>query len=182
MRPWLNTDNFAKDTLSRRTEEKLNKIASRYCSWVRQLPGDDQNEILVNEAQIKELFSHTVQSSTGTSKLANGLRSCVKFEMVRKTGQTDAKHEHFEVGAEQTKGLKRSSSHEQKVHAWPMLSRGICMEPGILTPWFGTRDTSTRWDYTVWAERESPADHTLCLFTWAGQHAGSHPASLRASS
>ena len=117
MRPWLNTDNFAKDTLSRRTEEKLNKIASRYCSWVRQLPGDDQNEILVNEAQIKELFSHTVQSSTGTSKLANGLRSCVKFEMVRKTGQTDAKHEHFEVGAEQTKGLKRSSSHEEKVHA-----------------------------------------------------------------
>ena len=75
------------------------------------MPGDDQNEIAVNEAQIKELFSHTVQSSTGTSKLANGLRSWVKFGMVRKTGKNGAKSEQFEVEAEQTKGLKRSSSH-----------------------------------------------------------------------
>ena len=55
-KPWLNTNNFSKDPLSRRNKEKLNKIVRGYCRLLRQLPGDDQNEMAVNVAQIKELF------------------------------------------------------------------------------------------------------------------------------
>ena len=86
---------------------------------MRQLPGEDIAEIPINEAQIKELFSHTVQSSTGTSKLAEGLRSWVKFGMVRTVGKVNSKMEQFNQGdevVEQTKGLKRPSSQDQKAY------------------------------------------------------------------
>jgi len=117
-KPWLNLDKYAKDPLSRKAEERVNKITSRYCSWLRQLPGEQQDETQFNEAHMKELFSHTVQSSTGTSKLAEGLRSWFKFGMVRKTEKVgrSEKFRESQVEGEQAKGVKRPSSQNQKAN------------------------------------------------------------------
>ena len=90
-RPWIITDEHTKDKHSRKTEERLDRITRRYCSWVRQLPGEQHDEVTISEEQIKHLFSHRAQSSTSSSKTAEGLRSWARFGMAQRDQGEKAK-------------------------------------------------------------------------------------------
>ena len=108
-RPWIITDEHTKDKHSRKVEERLERITRRYCSWVRQLPGEQHDEVTISEEQIKHLFSHTAQSSTSSFKTAEGLRSWVRFGMTqRDQGEIveDATIQNISLDGDQHKRLQ----------------------------------------------------------------------------
>ena len=90
----------ADDTLTKKAEEQANrvrkniyriksfkalkrivsKIATEFCSWLRQLPaGEDDTVNTLPEEQVRALFDTAQAASPATSKLAEGLQSWAKF-------------------------------------------------------------------------------------------------------
>ena len=121
--PWLPVDKIQEDPISRKAEERIDRIASRYCAWVRQLPGAAHNGLTVNEEQIKDLFSHTIKSSTSSSKLSAGLRSWVRFGMfnaAKSEAGSGAERKELKQMLKEVKnaGNISSSKHRQLYGAW----------------------------------------------------------------
>ncbi|XP_023323755.1 uncharacterized protein LOC111697851 isoform X2 [Eurytemora carolleeae] len=57
----------------------MNRIAGEFCSWLRELPGEDRTVNNIGEAHLRGLFDTAQSSNPGRTKLAEGLRAWAKF-------------------------------------------------------------------------------------------------------
>ena len=79
-KPWTKTGHkTGEDAMTKRAEEHMSKIAGDFCNWLRDLPGDDNNVNQMGETHLRSLFDTAQSANPGTTKLAEGLRSWVKF-------------------------------------------------------------------------------------------------------
>ena len=79
VRPWIKGPRTGEDNMTKKAEEHLSKIAGDFCNWLRDLPGDDTTANQLGETHLKALFDTAQSANPGTTKLAQGLRSWVKF-------------------------------------------------------------------------------------------------------
>ena len=76
----------------RKAEERMSRIAGEFCTWLRDLPGEDTKVTLyprldckplqvnqMGEEHLRSLFDTAQSANPGTTKLAEGLRSWAKF-------------------------------------------------------------------------------------------------------
>ncbi len=68
--------NRGDDRLTRKAEEKVNKITGDFCNWLQALPkGEDQTVNNIPPEKIKSLFDSTNSSKLASSKVVEGLRA-----------------------------------------------------------------------------------------------------------
>ena len=77
--PWLKGENTGDDTMTKKAEENMTKIAGEFCAWLKDLPGEDQSVNQISETHLRSLFDTAQSANPGTTKLAEGLRSWAKF-------------------------------------------------------------------------------------------------------
>ena len=77
--PWLRNQNIADDSMTKKAEENMTRIAGEFCCWLRDLPGEDKTVNQIGETHLRSLFDTAQSANPGTTKLAEGLRSWAKF-------------------------------------------------------------------------------------------------------
>ena len=78
-KPWVKGEKAGEDTMTRKAEENMSKIAGDFCNWLRDLPGEDKTVNQMGESHLRSLFDTAQSANPGTTKLAEGLRSWAKF-------------------------------------------------------------------------------------------------------
>ena len=67
------------ETLQRKVEEMVYKISSEFCSWLRNLPGNDKTVNETKEEKISALFNTSFNPNPVKSSIGEGLMSWAKF-------------------------------------------------------------------------------------------------------
>ena len=106
--PWLKGENTGDDTMTKKAEENMTKIAGEFCNWLKDLPGEDKSVNQISDTHLRSLFDTAQSANPGTTKLADGLRSWAKFGSAV-TGDTVTVHV---TGAE---GSPHSQSQANKI-------------------------------------------------------------------
>ena len=73
--PWMKVENTGDDTMTKKAEENMTKIAREFCSWLKDLPGEDRSINQISGTHLRSLFDTAQSANPGTTKLAEGLRS-----------------------------------------------------------------------------------------------------------
>ena len=80
------------DKLQKKTQATMKKIAGEFCSWIRNLPGDDQTVNETHDETICTMFNTAVNTNPGTSIIGEGLKAWAKYgSTVTKMTGTDIK-------------------------------------------------------------------------------------------
>ena len=123
--PWLKGENTGDDTMTKKAEENMTKIAGEFCTWLKDLPGEDKSVNQIGETHLRSLFDTAQSANPGTTKLAEGLRSWAKFgskvagdatvQVAGSTNQTQASKNKFAEKLMGTSAASKKTSKEKEV-------------------------------------------------------------------
>ena len=78
--PWVKKEIPAPDeTLQKAAEDRMHKISTDFCIWMRNLPGEDKSVNETSEETISALFDTAISANPGRSAIGEGLKSWATF-------------------------------------------------------------------------------------------------------